>query len=176
MRTVRSLTVSRSICHARPPCNTCPPLPCIPHTTHAPCHAHPPPCMPPTMHTPPAIHGPPPHTPPTMHAFLPCMTPTMHAPLPHKSLHHACPPAMHAPPLPHTHTLPCMPHCGQNSWHTLLRILPCPKLRLRAVIIHNFADEVVLHVRYDTRRNFFFQYKLLCAKSSCLHFYQIFLR
>ena len=25
------------------------------------------------------------------------------------------------------------PH-GQNSWHTLLKILPCPKLRLRAVI------------------------------------------
>ena len=24
--------------------------------------------------------------------------------------------------------------CGQNSWHTLLKILPCPKLRLRAVI------------------------------------------
>ena len=23
--------------------------------------------------------------------------------------------------------------CGQNSWHTLLKILPCPKLRLRAV-------------------------------------------
>ena len=27
------------------------------------------------------------------------------------------------------------PPCGQNSWHTLLKILPCPKLRLRAVII-----------------------------------------
>ena len=25
------------------------------------------------------------------------------------------------------------PPCGQNSWHTLLKILPCPKLRLRAV-------------------------------------------
>ena len=25
--------------------------------------------------------------------------------------------------------------CGQNSWHTLLKILPCPKLRLRAVNI-----------------------------------------
>ena len=24
--------------------------------------------------------------------------------------------------------------CGQNCWHTLLKILPCPKLRLRAVI------------------------------------------
>ena len=27
------------------------------------------------------------------------------------------------------------PACGQNSWHTLLKILPCPKLRLRAVKI-----------------------------------------
>ena len=25
------------------------------------------------------------------------------------------------------------PPCGQNSWHALLKILPCPKLRLRAV-------------------------------------------
>ena len=27
------------------------------------------------------------------------------------------------------------PPCGQNSWHTLLKILPCPKLRWRAVKI-----------------------------------------
>ena len=26
------------------------------------------------------------------------------------------------------------PPCGQNSWHTLLKLLPCPKPRLRAVI------------------------------------------
>ena len=26
------------------------------------------------------------------------------------------------------------PPRGQNSWHTLLKILPCPKLRLRAII------------------------------------------
>ena len=25
--------------------------------------------------------------------------------------------------------------CGQNDWHTPVKILPCPKLRLRAVII-----------------------------------------
>ena len=30
---------------------------------------------------------------------------------------------------------PDPPTCGQNSWHTLLKILPCPKLRLRAVNI-----------------------------------------
>ena len=25
------------------------------------------------------------------------------------------------------------PPCGQNDWHTPVKILPCPKLRLRAV-------------------------------------------
>ena len=42
--------------------------------------------------------------------------------------HGEIPPAMHAgiPP-------PCPPR-EQNSWHTLVKILPCPKLRLRAVI------------------------------------------
>ena len=42
----------------------------------------------------------------------PCMPPAMHAPLP------CTPPAMHAP---------CHAHPpGQNSWHMLLKILPCP--------------------------------------------------
>ena len=41
--------------------------------------------------------------------------------------------------------LQCMlgypPPRGQNSWHTLLKILPCPKLRLRAVkIVHLHAN------------------------------------
>ena len=31
---------------------------------------------------------------------------------------------------------------GQNSWHTLLKILPCPKLRLRAVKIR-FLQEAI---------------------------------
>ena len=97
MRTARSLTVSRSICHACPLCYTHP----------SPCHACPPPCMPPAMHTHPhhAMHAPPtmhaPHAcPPAMHAPLPCTPPTMHAPC------HACPlpctppTAMHTPPLP----------------------------------------------------------------------------
>ena len=72
--------------------------PCHSHppTMHAPCHAHPLPCMPPVMHTTPAMHTP--HTNP-----LQWMTPAMHIP-----------PAMHAPP------------CRQNSWHMLLKILPCP--------------------------------------------------
>ena len=29
---------------------------------------------------------------------------------------------------------PGTPPCWQNSWHALLKILPCPKLRLRAVM------------------------------------------
>ena len=36
------------------------------------------------------------------------------------------------------------PSCGHNSWHTLLKILPCPKLRLRAVNI----------VKYETTPQF----------------------
>ena len=54
-------------------------------------------------------------------------------------LHQAPPPSRHPPgagtppgtrpPGPGT-----PPTCGQNSWHTLLKILPCPKIRLHAVI------------------------------------------
>ena len=32
------------------------------------------------------------------------------------------------------HALKQTPPCEQNSWHTLLKILPCPKLHLRVVI------------------------------------------
>ena len=110
----------------------------MPPATHAPL-----PCMPPAMHAPlPCM------------PCLPCMCPCHACPLPCMPSCHACPPAaMHAPchtcPLPcmppqlsrmppamytpyHAHPLPCMPpamhapHCGQNSWHTLLKILPCP--------------------------------------------------
>ena len=59
MRTARSLTVSRSICHAQPP----PPLPCMPT-----CHTCPPPCTPP-CHACSPCHACPPsamHTPPPM--------------------------------------------------------------------------------------------------------------
>ena len=95
------------------------PLPHMPPTTtHPPHHAHPLPCMPPAMYTP-AMHA------PCNACPLPCMSPAMHVPLP-------C-----MPPPPH------MPPRGQNSWHTLLKILPCPKLRLRAVKILGifFRDE-----------------------------------
>ena len=95
MRTARSWTVSRSVCHICPPCHTC--LFC--HACHPAMHAHLP-HMPPTMHTP--YHAYPlPHMPPAMHA-----PPAMHVPC------HACP-------------LPCTPP-PVNSWHTLLKILPCP--------------------------------------------------
>ena len=112
MRTARSLTISRSICHAHP------------LATHAPCHT-PLPCRIPTTHAPPP-HVPSCHAcPPAMCAPLPGMSPAMQVP------HHAgptphMPPAMHKPPSwsppPAMHT----PSSGQNSWHTLLKILPCP--------------------------------------------------
>ena len=97
MRTARSLTVSRSICHAPLPRHTRPPathpLPCMPHpTTLAPL-----PCTKP------------PH--PLSHARLPC---------------HACHPATHAP-------CHARPPCGQKPWQTLLKPLPCPRLRLWTV-------------------------------------------
>ena len=114
MRTARSLTVSRSICHACP-------LSCMP-----PCHTCPPAMHPPAMHAPPATH-----TFPAMHAPLPCMSPLPHmppvpcmppathtplpclSPLPHMPSCNAHPPATHAPyhahPPCHAHPLPCMP-------------------------------------------------------------------
>ena len=38
---------------------------------------------------------------------------------------------------------PChaYPRCGQNNWHTLLKILPCPKLLLWAVIKKVFITD-----------------------------------
>ena len=151
MHTTCSLTISRCILctpsnHACPPatmhnpqnhahplastplCNhTCPPATnaCPPATKHAPCnHACPPqPHMPPNNHT--------------------CPLATMHAPCNHACPHnHACHPSNHTchppPPPPQQPCTPprnhtCTPPCGQNSWHMLLKILPCPKLRLRAV-------------------------------------------
>ena len=94
----------------------CIPVGCVPPAamavspaTHVPCHA----CLP-AKHVPPAMHAPllctpPCHTPP-YHAH----PPAMHAPLPHMPPGHACP-------------LPCMPPppCRQNSWHTLVKALPC---------------------------------------------------
>ena len=114
---------SSRICTARRncrfSCNTCPPLPYTPPSMHPlpcmpPCLAHPLPCMPPCLAHP-----------------LPCM--------PHAS-HTNCHthPTTHAPPSPHTPGMPPLPHtspCGQNSWHTLVKTLPCPKLRFRAVNI-----------------------------------------
>ena len=93
MRTTRSLTVSRSICHTCPlPATHAPPAMHAP-ATHAPLpswHAHPLPCMPP-------CHAcPPPQTAPCHACPLPCMSP-----LPCMPPHHACPPAMHAPELAH---------------------------------------------------------------------------
>ena len=62
----------------------------------------------------PAMHASPCHThPPGTHASspLPCAPPITHAPTRHTC--HAWPPAMYTPPR------------GQNSWHTLVKTLPC---------------------------------------------------
>ena len=124
------------------------------YSMHTPNHA----CSPPTMHDPPpTIHAPlqscmspSNHTcpPPTLQA----LPPTTHAPPPttHTPPNHACPPTIHAPqpymppnhthPPPTTHApslQPCMPPPLWTEWHTLVKILPCPKLRLRAVKIKN---------------------------------------
>ena len=101
MRTVGSLTVSRSIWHGGG-CMPCTPLPHTPPTTHPPCHACHPPCTPPAMHTPlPCTHP--------CHAH----TPGTHAPLPCRHPYHARPPWI--------------------EWQMFVKLLPCPKLRLRAV-------------------------------------------
>ena len=61
-----------------------------------------------------------------MHApWQPC-TPSWQPRIPPATTH-APQATIHAPS-----NYACPPH-GQNSWHTLLKILPCPKLRLRAV-------------------------------------------
>ena len=39
-------------------------------------------------------------------------------------------------------TCPSTPPCEQNSWHTLLKILPCPKLHLQAVNITFFLGRL----------------------------------
>ena len=72
------------------------------------------------------------------HACLPPRMLPCHTSPHHTCPRHACSPTMHAPrhmcPLPHTPPYHARPPVEQNSWHTLLKILPCPKLRLRAVM------------------------------------------
>ena len=114
MRTVRSLTVSRRIPRT-PPRHHAPPT-----TTHGP----PQPCMPPSP-------------------LQPCMPPTTtYAPLQPRTPHHP-PPTTHAPQEAHTHTpgKHAPPHAPSpwTEWQTGEKILPCPKLRLRAVIKKNLA-------------------------------------
>ena len=77
--------------------------------------------------------------PPAHWPYATRMAPAMHAP--HHACHpchthssamyslcHAHPRAMHAPPAtpPAMHAPYHAPPRGQNSWHTLLKILPCP--------------------------------------------------
>ena len=120
MRTARSFTNCTSwYLAAGGPWHTCPPA------THAPRHACPQPCIPLGTHTPWACT--PGHACPLgMHAPCPqaCTPLGMHAPLGmHVPPRHACLPATHAPP-------PLV-----NRMKTGVKILACPKLRLRAVIM-----------------------------------------
>ena len=98
-------------------------------------HMHPLPCIPPAMHTPLAMHASLSCTP------ILCTPPVTHAPhATHTPLAMHKPPATHIPPITHD-PLPCtcppptmhVPPYRQNDWHTLLKILSFPKLRLRAV-------------------------------------------
>ena len=41
-----------------------------------------------------------------------------------------------------------IPPCEQNSWHTLVKILPCPKLRLRAVKKENIKKYWKMEKKY----------------------------
>ena len=115
MRTVRSLTVSRRIPRT-PPRHHAPPT-----TTHGP----PQPCMPPSP-------------------LQPCMPPHNHI-CPPATTHTPPPPptTTHAPQEAHTHTpgKHAPPHAPSpwTEWQTGEKILPCPKLRLRAVIKKNLA-------------------------------------
>ena len=92
MRTTRSLTISPYlvVCAMYAPLPCMSPLPNMPPTMHAPCHACPLPHMPPAMHP------------------LPC-TPCHAFPPP-------CMPPCHAHTHPATHALlPCTPPCGQTD-------------------------------------------------------------
>ena len=103
-----------------------------PATMHAPWQ----PCMPPCSHACPQQ----PCTPPCNHTCSPgnhtCPPATTYAPR-----NYTCPPATtHAPPQPHTPPLPW------TEWHTRVKILPCLKLRLRAVNISSGGSGVRIHI------------------------------
>ena len=120
MRTARAMTgrISWGGVHTThaPLCHACPPF-----TMHVPLHHT---CPPFATHAPPfAMHPPLPCTP----SLSPCMPPGMHTPQEQ--------PCMPPPEQPHTHP-PGSNHARPllwTEWQTGVKILPCPKLRLRAV-------------------------------------------
>ena len=107
----------------------------------------------------------------SMHAPCHACPPAMHAPLPRMPPCHACPPAMHVSlathtpchacstamyaPLPHTHPPPChaWSPCGQNSWHTLLKILPCPNFVAGGNKVPSQALHCMLNIKYHNSSN-----------------------
>ena len=157
MRTARSLTDRISCYQARGGKGACMPprAHSPPPAMHAPWHAPPPSAM----HTPWAVgcvlpahwltiscgirpggvgvHACPPGTQPPRSCMLPGMHPH-HRPCTPPG--HACPPIMHTPqprtpPGMHAPHHACPPSCTLwTEWQTGVKILPCPKLLLRAVI------------------------------------------
>ena len=116
----------------------CIPVGCVPpahwpyppeKTTHAP-PPHPEACTPPapgSMHAP--LH-PEAHTPPHPEACMPPPEKSTHAPQPPPEKVCMLPRKKHAcPPRKSTHATP-----PWTEWQTGAKLLPCPKLRLRAVI------------------------------------------
>ena len=66
---------------------------------------------------------------------------------------HACPPPRTPPPHA-THPLPCSPRHARprwTEWQTGVKILPCPKLRLRAVITFQICFEITKCVLFSPR-------------------------
>ena len=131
-------------CSGHLSCHTYP-LPCMPPTTHAPCHECP-------HHTyplswmPPALHAPPPCTPPAMHAPLPCTHP-----LPCTPPCYACPLAMHTPPCHAVPPLPCMPPLPHTPppilWTEYLTHV-CENITFPQLLLRTVINTVVLPESY----------------------------
>ena len=59
-------------------------------------------------------------------------------------------PREQTPPSRHTPPWSRHPPCEQNSWHTPMKILPCPKLRLRAVINRRCEGTLMFYIIFPS--------------------------
>ena len=125
-------------CHECPllPCT---PPPCMPATTHTPCHAHPLSCTPPAIRP---HHACPCHA----HPHYAC-PPATHAPCHACPLPHTHPLATHAPPAMHVHPLQCMPSAMHTPCHTCPLAthvpLPCMPPTTHALPVNRMTDRQV---------------------------------